>query len=167
VRASDVIGTLVARGETVATCESVTGGLVSGTLTDVPGASQVLRGGLITYATDLKTALAGVDAAVIATSGVVSAAVAAAMAQGVRRVCRADWGIGVTGVAGPGPSDGVPAGTVWLGLAGPAGCRTQQVQVAGTRGEVRAAAVGAALTLLADGLADTARRPVPIHGGPR
>jgi len=134
----------------VATCESITGGLICGALTEVPGASEVVRGGLITYATELKTLLAGVDASLISTHGVVSGEVARAMADGVRRVCGADWGVAVTGVAGPGPSEGVPAGTVWLSVVGPAGHSTVELHQMGDRGEVRKQVVDKAVELLCD-----------------
>ena len=142
---ADAIRALVAAGATVATCESITGGLICGALTDVPGASEVVRGGLITYATELKTTLAGVDPELIATHGVVSEPVARAMAAGARRTCGADWGIGVTGVAGPGPADGVPAGTVWLALSGPAGETARRLEATGDRAQIRAAVVAAAI----------------------
>jgi len=148
--AVEAIRILRVRGETVATCESLTGGLICGALTDVPGSSEVVRGGLVTYATDLKTALAGVDAGLIRTYGVVSEPVARAMADGVRRVCGADWGIGVTGVAGPGPSDGVAAGTVWLAVSGPRGESAWMLECGGGRAEVRAEVVAAALGRLVD-----------------
>lgn len=82
--AQGVIAALKESGLTVATCESLTGGMIASTLVDVPGASQVVRGGLVTYQTDTKTLLAGVPAALIAEKGVVSAEVARAMAEGAR-----------------------------------------------------------------------------------
>lgn len=104
------------RGLTLAAMESCTGGLLASTVTDVPGASNYFRGSLVTYATEVKS-LAGVDAALIETHGVVSPEVAGAMAQAVRGALEADVGVGITGVAGPGPQDGVPAGTVYVGVA--------------------------------------------------
>ncbi|MDR1450131.1 MAG: CinA family protein [Propionibacteriaceae bacterium] len=139
---------LTAAGQTVATAESITGGLIAGRLTAVAGASAVVRGGLVVYAADLKTRLAGVPAALIVRAGVVSEAVAAALADGAREACRADWGIGVTGVAGPGPSDGVPAGTVWLAVAGPDGPWTERLSLPGSRAAVRAAVVARAVAAL-------------------
>ena len=148
--APEVVAELVRRGETVATCESLTGGLVAAELTSVPGSSAVVRGGLVTYATDLKTSLAGVAAEVVASHGVVSREVAAAMARGARRACGASWGIGLTGVAGPDPVDGLPPGTVCLAVAGPGGVVSVLERFEGDRGAVRRASVVAALQLLHD-----------------
>ncbi|MDR0417771.1 MAG: nicotinamide-nucleotide amidohydrolase family protein [Propionibacteriaceae bacterium] len=148
--AARAVAGLTAAGQTVATAESVTGGLIAGRLTGVAGASAAVRGALVVYAPDLKTRLAGVPAEVIAAAGVVSEAVARALAAGARRACAADWGIGVTGVAGPGPSDGVPAGTVWLALAGPDGDQAERLCLPGGRAAVRAAAVDRAVAMLAD-----------------
>ena len=153
VTPAEVIAALVTAHQSVATCESLTGGLIAATLTSVPGASEVVRGGLITYAADLKTRLAGVPAAVIERYGVVSREVALGMAEGVRRVARADWGIGVTGVAGPGPADGVAPGTVWVAVVGPGVSGVRCLYVEGGRDDVRDGTVAAAIADLADALA--------------
>ena len=111
------VGALLAeRGLTLAAMESCTGGLLASTVTDVPGASQYFKGSLVTYATEVKS-LAGVSARLIEEHGVVSAEVAGAMAQAVREALDADVGVGITGVAGPGPQNGIPAGTVYAGVA--------------------------------------------------
>ncbi|MDR2896823.1 MAG: CinA family protein [Propionibacteriaceae bacterium] len=144
-----IISRLTALGQTLATCESLTGGLIVASLVDVPGASLVVRGGLVTYATDLKTRLAGVPAQMIADETVVSQAVAEAMAIGCQRACLADWGIGVTGVAGPGPTDGVPAGSCWLTVAGPHQLNSRLLELPGDRSAVRWGVVEAALTAIA------------------
>ena len=123
-QAAALIAALVARGETVAAAESLTAGLVCATLARVPGASAALRGGLVVYATELKTALAGVAAGLLAEHGAVHPEVAAQLAEGARERCGATWGLGLTGVAGPAAQDGVAPGTVHIGLAGP-GTRTQ------------------------------------------
>ena len=107
---------LTERGLTLAAMESCTGGLLASTVTDVPGASQYFKGSLVTYATEVKS-LAGVSARLIEEHGVVSAEVAGAMAQAVREALDADVGVGITGVAGPGPQNGIPAGTVYAGVA--------------------------------------------------
>ncbi len=107
---------LTERGLTLAAMESCTGGLLASTVTDVPGSSGYFKGSLVTYATEVKS-LAGVDAALIEEHGVVSAEVAKAMAQAVRLALDSDVGVGITGVAGPGPQDGVPEGTVFVGVA--------------------------------------------------
>ncbi len=102
------------RGWTLAVAESVTGGLVASRICSVPGASEVFRGGVVSYATDVKRSVLGVQA-----PEVVSAQCAREMADNVRRVLGADVGISTTGVAGPDPLDGHPVGTVWMGLAIP------------------------------------------------
>jgi nicotinamide-nucleotide amidase len=147
-----LIVTLTARGETVATAESLTAGLVCATLTEVPGASAVVRGGLIVYATELKASLAGVDKTLLAKHGAVHPEVAAQLAEGARDRCGATWGIGLTGVAGPDPQDGVGPGTVHIGLVGP-GVRTAGTHwFEGDRAQVRQACVRAALSLLGEHL---------------
>ncbi|MBW4720144.1 CinA family protein [Saccharothrix obliqua] len=152
--AEAVVAALLARGETVATAESLTAGLVAVEITTVPGASAVLRGGLIVYATDLKRSLAGVDGALLAEHGAVHPEVARQLADGARARCGAVWGIGLTGVAGPTPQDGASPGTVHIGLAGPTGVVTRSVTVGGDRHEVRRGAAAAALDLLLDHLRD-------------
>jgi nicotinamide-nucleotide amidase len=136
---------LLSRGETVAAAESLTAGLFCATLATVPGASATLRGGVVVYATELKTVLAGVSTDLLAAHGPVSAETAAALALGVRSRCAADWGIGLTGVAGPDPVDGHRPGRVYLGISD--GRRTDVVELdlAGNRAAVRAGAVTAAM----------------------
>ena len=136
---------LLSRGETVAAAESLTAGLFCATLATVPGASATLRGGVVVYATELKTVLAGVPTDLLATHGPVSPETAVALADGVRARCTASWGIGLTGVAGPDPVDGHGPGLVYLGIAD--GRRTDVLQLGlpGDRAAVRAAAVSAAM----------------------
>jgi nicotinamide-nucleotide amidase len=143
-----IIDGLRRRRETVATAESLTAGLVCAVLTGVPGASAAVRGGLIVYATQLKASLAGVTGQVLDEHGAVHPVVAGQLATGARERCGATWGIGLTGVAGPDPQDGVGPGTVHIGLAGPHGCEVRTIQAHGDRHEVRAAAVGGALESL-------------------
>lgn len=147
--AESVVRELSRTGATVATAESLTGGLVAAVLTSVPGASVAVRGGVVAYATDLKTSLAGVPADLLDRSGPVSAATASAMASGARRVCDATYGVATTGVAGPNWQDGHPPGTLYVAVAGPRGEVTDAP--AGLRGDrtaVRNAAVRCALDLL-------------------
>lgn len=149
--AARVVALLVARGQSLATAESLTGGLLGAAITSVAGASAVYRGGVVAYATDLKTHLAEVPADLLARFGPVSPQVAAALASGVRNVVGADWGLATTGVAGPDPQNGHPPGEVWLGLARPDGTAVAvSLDLAGDRGAVREATVAAALALLAD-----------------
>ncbi|ANE04234.1 CinA family protein [Corynebacterium crudilactis] len=116
--AGRIVELLAARGETVAFCESLTAGLASATIAEIPGASAVLKGGLITYATELKVELAGVRQELIDAHGVVSPQCAEAMAAGALSRCDAHWALSLTGVAGPSEQDGHPVGEVWIGLAG-------------------------------------------------
>ncbi|GAA3642345.1 CinA family protein [Microlunatus ginsengisoli] len=160
-----VISALAGDGSTLATAESLTGGWIGTTLTGVPGASAVYRGGLITYATELKATLAGVSAATLRRDGPVAASTAGELALGAARRCEADWGLAVTGVAGPESQDGHPVGQVFVGIArragGPGGAgaasqtedvRVQELALAGSRAEIRQATVVAALSLLLDAI---------------
>lgn len=133
---------------TVAVAESMTGGLVGARLTELAGASTTFRGGVVSYAADLKAALLGVPEAVLATAGAVSAQSAVAMAEGVRDRLDATYGLSVTGVAGPAEQEGLAVGTVYVGLAGPAGSVAVARRLAGDRGRVRGLATGAAIDVL-------------------
>lgn len=139
---------LGARGSTVAVAESLTGGLLAAELSAPPGASAALRGGLVTYATELKAALAGVPEPLLAADGPVSPRVAAAMAAGARERLGATYGLATTGVAGPTPQGGAPVGTVHVALAGPGGGRVRSLALCGDREAVRTHSVAAALDLL-------------------
>nr|WP_179534878.1 nicotinamide-nucleotide amidohydrolase family protein [Actinopolyspora biskrensis] len=132
-------------GRTVATAESLTAGLVSVMLTEVGGASSAVRGGLVVYATDLKSGLAGVDPELLAARGAVDQEVAEQLAEGARSRCGADWGIGLTGVAGPDSQDGKSPGTVYLGFAGPGGSVVHTLRLVGDRQEIRHTAAVTAL----------------------
>ena len=146
--AQALIRGLQAQGLTVATCESLTGGMICAALVDVPGASRVVRGGLITYQTDTKSLLAGVDAGLIETHGVVSAEVARAMAAGTRDALHADIAVSATGMASPGEIGDPPAGTVFVGLASAAGVQAVELHLAGDRQAVRQQTVDAAIKLI-------------------
>lgn len=148
--AARVVGALAARGESVATAESLTGGLVAGALTTVPGSSAVVRGGIVAYATDLKTDLLGVPVEVLARTGPVDPDVARAMAAGTAARCGATWGLATTGVAGPDPQDGVAVGTVYVAVVG-AGEVVRRLALDPTldRAAIRAATVTAVLSELA------------------
>ena len=145
--AADLIDALAARDETLATAESLTGGLLAATIVDVPGASAVFRGGLVVYATDLKATLAGVPTDLLEARGPVDPDVAAALADGAARTCGATWGIGTTGVAGPTPQDGIAVGTVFVAVAGP-NRAIRRLALDGGRPEIRVATVEAALRLI-------------------
>ena len=167
--AAVVVATLRGRSQTLATAESLTGGLVGATLTDVPGASAVYRGGLIVYATGLKAALARVSAQTLATDGPVAASTAAELARGAAAAGGADWGLATTGVAGPDPQDGHPVGQVFVAVAGPRldgatdglpegdhqdVLEVQELALAGDRAAIRDLTTRAVLRLLLDRLGD-------------
>ncbi|MFD0364298.1 CinA family protein [Nocardia sp. GCM10030253] len=145
VPAADLVRALGAAGQTVATAESLTAGLLAATIAGVPGASVVLRGGLVVYATDLKHSLAGVSDEVLATEGPVAASTAEQLAVGARIRCGADWGVGLTGVAGPDSQDGHPVGTVFLGLAGPGHTEVVRLKLLGDRWTIRIGATHMAI----------------------
>ncbi len=146
--AARVHAALLARSETVAAAESLTAGLFCATLATVPGASATLRGGVVVYATDLKTELAGVPSELLDRHGPVSPQTAEALADGVRARCGATWGIGLTGVAGPDPVDGHGPGRVYLGIADGRRSDVHRLDLRGDRAAVRAAAVDTALEAL-------------------
>lgn len=151
-----VAALLRARGETVSVAESLTGGLLGATLTSSPGASDVFAGGIVAYATELKTRLLGVPAELIAAEGVVSAPVATAMAAGVRRALATTYGLALTGVAGPAEQEGRPVGTVHVGLATPTGEVVRSVRLPGDRDRIRLFAAVTAVNLLRLHLVDAA-----------
>lgn len=151
--ARDVLAGLAARGWTLGVAESLTGGLVLAELVAVPGASAVLRGGVVAYATDLKRDLLGVPADLLAARGAVDPEVARHMARGVRVATAADVGLATTGVAGPDPQDGKEPGLVFVAVSTPDADEVRRLDTAGDRAAVRGAAVGAALGLAREVLA--------------
>lgn len=144
---------LVARGLTIATAESLTGGALCARLVDVAGASETVRGGVCTYATDLKASVLGVPQERLARTGPVDREVALDMARGAARLFGADIALSTTGVAGPGPADGHPAGTVHIACVHPGGAEHRELHLHGGRARVRRESVEAALGLLAEVLA--------------
>lgn len=148
-----VLAQLQARQETVATAESLSGGLLGAAITSESGASQHYRGGVIPYATDLKATLAGVLDATLAEVGPVAARTAAEMAIGVRERLGADWGLALTGVAGPESQDGHPVGLVFVGISGPDGTTTVELRLDGDRSAIRRRCVEEALAALSSALA--------------
>lgn len=146
--AATVLAALRQRGWSVATAESLTGGLVVAALVDVPGASASVRGGIVAYATDVKTVALGVDPTLLAREGAVHAEVALEMARGARRVLSADVGIATTGVAGPDPQDGKDVGTVFVAVVTPESEDVRQLALSGSRAQIRTDTVRHALGLL-------------------
>jgi nicotinamide-nucleotide amidase len=145
---------LIAGGLTIATAESCTAGLLAARLTDRPGSSAYVQGGLIVYSNAAKHDLAGVSAELIARVGAVSEEVAAALADGARERVGADVGVGITGIAGPdGGSAEKPVGLVYLCASGVGSRRARRVVLPGSRDEVRRRAVVVALHLVRELLA--------------
>ncbi|MCD6303697.1 MAG: competence/damage-inducible protein A [Planctomycetes bacterium] len=147
---ASVVGRLLRdAGQTLATAESCTGGLLGKMITDVPGASEYYLGGVVSYANAVKLSLLGVPAGMLAEQEAVSEPVARAMAAGCRRLLAADWAVATTGIAGPGGgSETKPVGLVWIALAGPAGEQAHRHVLPGDRATVRLRAATAALNHL-------------------
>ncbi len=148
--AADLIAFLISRRLTIAVAESLTGGLLVAELIRIPGASAVVRGGVVAYDTALKRTLLHVDSSLLNVYGPVHAEVAKQMAGGVRTLLavndvRADIGISTTGVAGPGPEGGHPAGTVFIGLSKGTGSWAVPLHLEGDRGQIRAETVRQAI----------------------
>lgn len=147
--AANAIASLTAAGKTLVTAESCTGGLLGKLLTDVPGASKVYLGGVISYAYALKTSLLGVDAALLEEKGAICEEVAVQMAEGARNRLGADFALSVTGNAGPGTDGKNPnVGEIYVACAGETGCVCQKLALKGTREKNRAEACQTALQLL-------------------
>jgi nicotinamide-nucleotide amidase len=146
-----VLDLLKARQQTLATAESLTGGLVGELLTGVSGASAVYLGGVISYATRLKATLAGVDRQTLDRFGPVASITAEQMAAGVALRCGADWGLATTGVAGPDSQDGHPVGQVFVAVARPARdySTVEELALDGSRDAIRSQSAEHALELLA------------------
>ena len=144
-----VADVLTSGSHTLAVAESCTGGLMAKRITDLPGSSTYFRGGVIAYADHVKLELLGVEEAVLVESGAVSEAVVAGMARGVADLLKADVGVGITGVAGPGGgTPDKPVGTVWIAVAVQGSVRTSHRVFPGDREAVRERASQAALLLL-------------------
>lgn len=152
--AVDLIKKMANRSVSLSTCESLTGGGIGAAITAVPGASKVYRGGLVTYARDLKASLAGVDEELITNEGVVNELTALQMAFGVQRRTDSDWAVATTGVAGPETVDGVEVGTVWFAVVGPkvgmspAPQYTELKRFEGDREAIRGAAIEHAFAMV-------------------
>jgi nicotinamide-nucleotide amidase len=145
--AARLVAAATDRRLTLATAESLTGGAVAAAIVGVAGASAVYRGGVVAYASDLKREWLDVPDELLADRGPVHPAVALAMAAGARRRAGADVGLATTGVAGPGPADGIPAGTVHVAVSDVTGGRVSSWSLSGDRAAVRAGAVEAVLGL--------------------
>jgi len=144
----DILETLVSRGESISVAESLTGGGLAQALTSLPGSSQIFKGSVTAYQSEIKSSLLKLPVELISEFGAVSEEVAAAMAHGIKALMGSTWAISTTGVAGPGPADGVPAGTVWVAIDGPIS-QTLQLELSGTREIVRNATIAGAIAAFA------------------
>lgn len=151
--AHDVLQASRRAGKSIGTAESLTGGLIAATLTEVPGSSEVVRGAIVSYVNEVKQELLGVDHETLTRTGAVSEETARAMAEGARRDLGADVVVAVTGIAGPGGAEeGKPVGTVWIGLADSLETTAHQYCFEGNRTQVRLQTVQAALELMGESL---------------
>lgn len=158
-KSATVLSALGRRGWTLGVAESLTGGALCAELVSIPGASAVLLGGVVAYATPVKATVLGVDAELLAVHGPVHPRVALQMADGVRSVVSvdgvpADVGVSTTGIAGPDSPDGQPVGTVHVGVVTPSGSRTVAFHLQGDREAIRAGTVAAALDVMLEMLAE-------------
>jgi nicotinamide-nucleotide amidase len=155
-RVAHILASLAEKGMYLAVAESLTGGLLTSAFVDVPGASKVLLGSVVAYQTELKHQLLGVSRSLLQEQGAVDAEVVAQMAAGVRIKFANKTGhdesvvigLATTGVAGPNEQDGKPAGTVFIGISSPTGDFVYPLELAGSRSEIRAGAVSAAVDAL-------------------
>lgn len=147
-QASALVAALRAQGAAVAVAESLTGGLVTATLTAVPGASAVVRGGVVAYAADVKVGVLAVPERTLERFGAVSAECAVDMAVGVARLLGATYAVATTGVAGPEAVAGHPVGEVFVAVSGPGRTRVEPLRLTGSREAIRSATVAVAVDLL-------------------
>lgn len=148
--AKRVVKAAEASGVTVAVAESLTGGEICARLVDIPGASSVLRGGVVAYQTEVKQSVLSVDAELLEAGGPVQAEVAKQMARSVANLMGAHMGLATTGVAGPGDTADGPAGLVFVAVAFNETVETFELRIAGSRQEVRD---GSVVKVLAEALA--------------
>ncbi len=148
VISEDLLSELKKRGQTIGFAESCTGGKISGEFVNIPGVSEVYKGSVVSYADEVKAQLLGVQPQTLKAFGAVSEEVAREMAQGARVALNVDWGISVTGIAGPsGGTEEKPVGTVWFGVIGPGFEKVEACKFDGDRDEIRKQSVEKALQL--------------------
>ena len=144
-----VVHELVQSGRTLAVAESCTGGLIAHRLTDIPGASKVVKGGVVAYQEEIKSLELGIHAGFLKSEGVVSEATARAMAESLREKWGTDFALATTGYLGPtGGTDSTPIGTVWIALAGPEGTLAREFRYEANRERSKERAAQSALDLL-------------------
>ncbi len=146
---STIVESLKSKGESLSVAESITGGALTSEIVSVPGASHILKGSIVAYSVEIKMRELSVPQELIDRAGVVSEEVALAMADGIRARMNTTWSIASTGVAGPGPHQGIAAGTVWLAIVGPNTRETVKLALEGDRETVRRGAVESALGVFA------------------
>jgi nicotinamide-nucleotide amidase len=146
--ATRVIETCLESGLTLSVAESCTGGLICHELTNVPGSSGVLLAGVVAYTDGAKREILGVERELLEEHGAIHDATGAAMAEGVRRICGADFGLAVTGAAGPGSPPGIPVGTVIVAVVHRGGCDVRTMTYEGGRARVRMKGAEGALDIL-------------------
>jgi nicotinamide-nucleotide amidase len=146
---STIVESLKSKGESLSVAESITGGALTSEIVRVPGASHILKGSIVAYSVEIKMRELSVPQELIDRAGVVSEEVALGMADGIRARMNTTWSIASTGVAGPGPHQGIAAGTVWLAIVGPNTRETVKLALEGDRETVRRGAVESALGVFA------------------
>ena len=146
---SAIVESLKSKGESLSIAESITGGALTSEIVSVPGASHILKGSIVAYSVEIKMRELSVPQELIDRASVVSEEVALAMADGIRARMNTTWSIASTGVAGPGPHQGIAAGTVWLAIVGPNTRETVKLALEGDRETVRRGAVESALGVFA------------------
>lgn len=154
--AAELVEALSDAGADVATAESLTAGLVAATLAEVPGSSEVLLGGVVTYSVGAKHGVLGVPQELLDTHGAISEPCVRAMAEGARSRFGADVGLATTGVAGPAGSEGHPPGYVWIAVAEGEDVRTELLHLVGDRQQVRNETVRHVMALAVRALHDRA-----------
>ena len=145
-----IVDRLIDAGATVATAESITAGRLAARLTDGAGSSSAFLGGVVTYATEVKTSVLGVPEAIVDDHGVISEECARSMAENVRDMMGTTYGVSTTGVAGPDTQEGQPVGTVFVGVAGPDGTDVRRLALDGERMEIQKETVAEAMSALTD-----------------
>lgn len=144
--AAGVLAGLAFREWTIGCAESLTGGALTAVLTEMPGSSSAVLGGVVSYASEVKVQVLGVSQETVDTCGVVSDECAQEMAEGVRRILGCDVGLATTGVAGPTTQEDKPVGRVHVAVVTPEGTHVEQLDLDGERDEVRYGTVRAVLT---------------------
>mgnify|MGYP001186283727 CR=1 FL=1 len=148
----EIVAQLTQQELTIATAESLTAGMLSSAIADVPGASAVLQGGVVAYNNSIKHRVLGVSADTLAARGAVDAETAKQMAAGVRQRFNADLGVSTTGVAGPDPSEGKAVGIVFIALSTSNSTAAKLLRFDGSRAHIRKSTVAASIQLVAEWL---------------